>query len=421
MAQIEARPEPTAATPSALRAAPLISTILLTEASIACLMFAIAQQYPVARLHVGQEYAGFAVSAYGLAKLPSQPVVGWLADHYGAKLVLLLGVLISLPPIVAMATVRHAWTFVILSGLFGVTVAVVWPCVYAIIGGRFRPWQQGRLLGTVQLATVLGNGAGIVVGAWLIDHVSFDAAFGAAFLLKALALASVVIEPDDVRGARLEGGFRQRLGELRGAFNPAVRMLVAVIVMLSVGVSLLLPALKPYSEHLHFAKFSSFVFFLIPPAAIAVAILVPAGYMADRLGRIIPVLAGVTFSPFLLWGLSATDDRWIASGLAILVVAGYGMVLPASSALVMDQTRDETRGLLVGAVTAMQAVGLAIGPALGGQITVEWGATAAFKASAVLVAVGVVMTYAFVLRYRHALPVPGRRPRSRTPESRPPA
>ncbi len=378
----------------------LIAVIFLTEAVIGILLLAINPQYPNSELHVGVRFTGLAISVYGAAKMPGQPIGGWLADRMEPRVVLIAGSTLALPVILLMERLHNVWLYIAAWALFGLALAVVWPTVYSIIGHRFRADLQGRLLALISMGQIAGTAVGTGVGAVVVDHLSYSAAFGLAGLLEAgaVAVAVAVVRGGDMdtRRAAEHGEHAAGFASIRALLSTSVVMLIVIIMLLSVAVAMLTPDLKPYSEQILGLKYSTFVLLLVPPALVAALLLVPAGYLADRYGRNLPIAIGVFLFPASLLAITFTRAPIGASLFASAAAAGYVLMLPALSASLLDISAANNRGLLTGISTSIQAIGLVVGPALGGVLVDGYGPLAPFR-GAVLIMLGtalLVLVYA---------------------------
>jgi MFS family permease len=382
--------------------------IFLSEAAIAVLLLAVNVQYPRSVLRVGAIVTGLAFSAYGAAKMPGQPFSGWLADRIDPRRVLIGGLALSLPVIALMERLHFAWSYVASWALFGLALAAVWPSAYAITGRRFRPAVQGRLLALISMAQIAGTATGTEAGAILVDHVSYSAAFGVAFVfqLLALLLALIVIPSDRPDRGPLSHADRpipttRGYAALRSIISINVAVLITVIMLVNMASPMLAPDLKPYSARVLHLKYDEFVLLLVPPAAIAALMLVPAGYVADRFGRNLPLLVGLLLFPCGLLAITFVREPLVAMLWGCVGVIGYVLCLPALNASLLDVSTERNRGLVTGVSTSIQAIGLVIGPIIGGALIDLFGPLAPFRAAVVVILAAFCLAIVYAARTRH--------------------
>jgi MFS transporter, YNFM family, putative membrane transport protein len=74
------------------------------------------------------------------------PVAGWLARHYGAPRVAIVGFLLAAAGLIAEAiAVRSLWALVLASVIFALGVATIVPAVIALVGSRGGSSRAGAL------------------------------------------------------------------------------------------------------------------------------------------------------------------------------------------------------------------------------------------------------------------------------------
>jgi MFS family permease len=384
----------------------LVSAIFLTEAVIGILLLAVNPEYPRARLHADAKVVGGAFSLYFAAKTIGQPVSGLLADRLSPRLVLIGGIIACIPTIAWMMTARSAWGYLASWLLFGLTLAVVWPAMYALVGRHFPPTIHARLLAIVSAAQIAGTAVGTIGGAQIADRLSFDAAFilaGALLAFAALCTATTTRTAGSVYAAdapHARTAPRPGLAAALSVLTLDTALLIALITILSAAVAMLAPDLKPYSAHVLHMRYADFVLLLVPPAVLAGALLLPAGWLADRLGRALPALAGLALFALGLGLIAVAHGRGSALFAACCAAVGYVLALPALSALLLDLSTAQNRGLLTGLTTSIQATGAIVGPAIGGALISGYGARAPFRVATVVVVAALLLAVPLALRAR---------------------
>jgi MFS family permease len=395
----------------------IVSIIFLTEAAIATIFFSLVQEYPSHLLRMGHEgaghgflragaaYTGYALSAYGLTKLPGQPLSGWIADRWGARPTLIVGLASKLGVIAMMALIADPLAFVILCAAYGLTSAVVWPALYAIVGDSYEASSRGRITAGINGAQLAGTALGFAGGVVIIGRAGFGAGFAFAFGCNVLALLLGLVheprvgtEPQREAEVRSSPGFMCQMSGLFSALTPSLGMLVTILVLVSVAVSILVPNLRPYSVAVLHMTFTEFALLLSIPAAIAILTLVPSGVVSDRLGRSTPMIVAAGLWTVALFLLTLTRSWMIVLPLASVAAFAYALGLPAWSASLIDMSTAGRRGLQVGIASAIQTVGLAVGPAMGGLLVAHLGVFAPLQVSAAIMAIVLCLSVAYRTR-----------------------
>ena len=138
-----------------------------------------------------------AVSVYsveGLAGLGGRLVFGVAGDRYGAKRVLIVGLLIQALAIGSYPFVRELGEFYFMAVIFGAAYGGVMPLYAVLARDYFSQSIMGTVLGAATMLSSLGMSAGPVVGGWIFDTYGgyswlFFASFGLAVGAMAIAFS----------------------------------------------------------------------------------------------------------------------------------------------------------------------------------------------------------------------------------------
>ena len=148
-----------------------------------------------------------AVSIYsveGLAGLGGRLLFGTLADRFGVKLILIVGLLIQAAVIPAYLTVNQVSGFYALAVIFGGTYGGVMP-LYAVLA---REYFGQRILGTVfgaaTMLSSIGMSFGPLAGGWAYDTYGNYTWLFLGSALIGLGAVAVAIAFPPVRQARLQ-------------------------------------------------------------------------------------------------------------------------------------------------------------------------------------------------------------------------
>ncbi|MEM9482898.1 MAG: MFS transporter [Cyanobacteria bacterium P01_F01_bin.116] len=175
------------------------------------------------------------------------------------------------------------------------------------------------------------------------------------------------------------------------------------------GLAGLLPALPLYIEQ--FGANGQQIGFVMASFAVGLLTMRPVmARMTDERGRKPVLLIGllaiaiapllywlVPFLPEQTWQISVGEYRWrIESAIALMMIfrAFHGLSIAsfvtAYSALVADLAPPNQRGELIGYMSLVNPIGMAVGPALGGYLQASSGFTQVFLLMAILGAAGLV-------------------------------
>ena len=201
----------------------------------------------------------------------------------------------------------------------------------------------------------------------------------------------------DVRASARGDGARAAttLGLPRDVYEP-LRTLLASQFVLFLGVGALLPALPLYAQSIGLSSSANGVVISAPALAMLVLNL-PLGRATDRYGRKPLMMGGMVV--MALADVGTAMSRSVAALVPMRMLLGVGRAgcECGDRAYLADLCArvPEKRGIIVAGQSTVHAVGLVIGPLLGGRLMEAYGAPAAFYYVAAA-AVGTAIGYSFL-------------------------
>ena len=185
------------------------------------------------------------------------------------------------------------------------------------------------------------------------------------------------------------------LGLPRDVYEP-LRTLLASQFVLFLGVGALLPALPLYAQSIGLSSSANGVVISAPALAMLVLNL-PLGRATDRYGRKPLMMGGMVV--MALADVGTAMSRSVAALVPMRMLLGVGRAgcECGDRAYLADLCArvPEKRGIIVAGQSTVHAVGLVIGPLLGGRLMEAYGAPAAFYYVAAA-AVGTAIGYSFL-------------------------
>lgn len=133
-------------------------------------------------------------SAEGIAGLGGRLLFGLLGDRFGARRIVVLGLMVQALGAGAYYFTRSAGEFYAVAILFGLAYGGVMP-LYAVIAREYFPMRiMGTVFGAAAMISSLGMALGPAVGGWLFDTFGgygflYVASFGMGLAAVAVALA----------------------------------------------------------------------------------------------------------------------------------------------------------------------------------------------------------------------------------------
>jgi EmrB/QacA subfamily drug resistance transporter len=161
-----------------------------------------------AELHATITDVQWVVEAYALFLGALILVGGSMGDQLGRKRVFLFGVVSFTAASIFCGFATSPRMLIIARGLQGIGAAFLVPGSLAIISATFNDVDRGRAIGTWSGFSAITTAIGPVVGGWLIEHVSWRAAFFVnvplAAIVVMLSLMFMNESHDEARTARID-------------------------------------------------------------------------------------------------------------------------------------------------------------------------------------------------------------------------
>jgi MFS family permease len=351
-----------------------------------------------ARWRVGFVGLGLALTVYAVTSVLAQMPMGWLADRFGSRKLLIAALCAGGAALASIGIVdRYSWLLVA-AGLMGVAGAVYHPADYAILAARVTPSRMGRAFSIHTCAGMLGNAAGPLAMLLLVPRLGLEGALVAAGLVGPLVAVplylATAVEGDFLVRARQHGAAARGRGGT--VFTPALFGLVLFFALLSLSSSGLtnfsIPALTN-GFHLPFAAANLALTAYLTATALGV---LAGGFVADMTRRHCDVAAGGFGLNALIILAIATVGFGSAALVALMGAAGLlsGIIQPSRDMLVRAAAPAGAIGRAFGIVTVGLSIGGIFGPMLFGWIMDRGAPRWVFGASALFMVLTVATALA---------------------------
>jgi MFS family permease len=380
---------------------PLGLAVFFAQAGLGVVLFAIFQEYVPNGLHAGTAWGGYLLSAYGAARFASEGPTGAIADRMARRHVLLFSFLFLIPGIAAMSATENRVALLACAIVTGFGTAFLWPATYAMSADIYPPARRGMVIGFLNVAQLVGFGIGALVGALLVEEHS-AVVFLIAILAVGLgavpailgvpryALPTAIVEADAVRP------------RLRDVWTAQLATVSALVFATTATVAMIVPAIRPYGKEELGISISTTTLLLIPAVAIGAALYVPAGHLADRYGRALPIIIGQVLLVAGMLGVAETRSIPVAMIAAVFIFGGNVFSVPAVNAAIMDLAPASHRGTVIGLTVALSGLGIAMGPGLGGFLASVLSPAAVFRIGAVTAFATLIAAVLYLRHYREA-------------------
>lgn len=177
---------------------PTVITLAIAMFSATLGVGIVAPVLPVRAEELGASGAevGLTFSAFAITQLFVSPFTGRIADRYGRKQFILLGIATYVVAALGWRETGSIEVVIALRALTGIGSGLVFSLVLSYIGDLAPPGQEGRYMGVFGVFEFLGFGLGPVISGVIRDLAGFDAVFLAmAGMLTTSGLVILVFLP----------------------------------------------------------------------------------------------------------------------------------------------------------------------------------------------------------------------------------
>ena len=323
-----------------------------------------------ATLGVGYVELGFALTVFNVTSGIIQTPMGWASDRFGARRVLIAGLLLGGFAYVSLGLFpTYAW-MLCASVLLGIANGVYHPADYAILGSVIEPSRLGRSFSIHTFAGFLGSAIAPVAMLGMAAFWGMGPAIVASGILAIVVALPLMAAPwlDRAVIASTPEGSAQI--PMRRLLTPAVLGLVGFFTLLSLSSGALtnysavaLTSMYGISLSAANVALSGYLF------ASAIGVLA-GGFVADATKRHGDVAAACFGGSAVLILLVGTIDLGPVLLFLAMATAGFmsGMISPSRDMLVRAASPPGAFGRVFGIVTTGFNIGGTIGPLIGGWI-----------------------------------------------------
>lgn len=359
------------------------SVVLLLAGSVALMMTGAGIIMPVfarrlSELGDGVQALGLMTMAFALAQMLAAPLMGSLADRYGRRPLVLLGLLAFAFTNVTYLFLQTTASIILVRALGGLFTAGIFPAAIGAVADVFPENRRARWVGIIMGGYGVGFIFGPVLGGFLYDGWGYIAPFAFSAAAGGLALLAAwwqVPETRPLAVRRREALRQQRLSRIHaeppaGLLASLPRPLIIFITLLGIDFvgSFAFAFIEPQMIFYMYDElgWSTSAFGIVVGVYGLAMVLgqLGLGNLSDRIGRKPVIVLGQILSVALYAGIVLTTDFSLI--LVISLVAGLGAALtaPALSAFFLDITPEKNRSQVVGIKGSALALGGVVGPLL---------------------------------------------------------
>ena len=358
-------------------------------------LFVLPMLFPFLKEQLGVGYIelGFALTVFGVVSGLTQAPIGYLADHIGARKVLLIGLTVGGLALIMLGLHLSYASLIVCAALLGLANSVYHPCDYAILSTHMDEARMGRAFSVHTFAGFLGGAVAPAIMAALVATVGGLGALivaGAVGPVAALLLIAVRIPDASSADRKTDGAPAPQ----QSIVTPAIIVLTIFFMLLGLsnaGISNfgVVALMSGYGVTFSAANIALTAFL----GASAVGVLA-GGYLADRTQRHGNVAAACFAINAVIISVIATINLPSAVLTAAMGLAGFlgGVIAPSRDMLVRNAAPAGAAGRAFGIVSTGFNFSGILSPLLFGWIMDQslphwvFGASVAFMVLTVLLA-----------------------------------
>jgi len=349
-------------------------------------------------LGAGGLQVGIIIASFNLARTLCNPLAGRLSDRWGRKPFIVAGLLLYALVSVFYVMATRVEALILVRFLHGFTSVLVGPVAMALAADIAPSHRLGRYMGTLNMAVMLGLGAGPVLGGIIRDLFGMAAAFYAMGGLALLTFMGVA--------AFLPGSDRSTQSAKAKTIFPFKKLISHRVVQ---GIFLLrffvaagqgsvytfLPLLA-----LRMQLSSSQVGIILGINIFLIALLQRVcGDLADRVNPVHMIITGTFLSGLAVAGMPFVNGFGLILGLNILMGIGNGIAMPAGFVITGQLGKKMGMGSIMGVTDTGWSLGMIVSPILSGIIMDTLGLPVIFLTGGILITIGTVLISLFLKDY----------------------
>ena len=346
-----------------------------------------------AQLGVGYIELGFALTVFAVTSGLTQAPIGYLADHIGARKILLIGLTVGGCALIGLGLHLSYPALIVSAVLLGLANSVYHPADYAILSAHMDNARMGRAFSIHTFAGFLGGAVAPAIMAALVSGIGgLGALIVAGAIGPLVALFLIVLGIPDAGGNK--GNAKDDKASKASVITPALMVLTAFFTLLSLSTSGInnfgvVALMGGYGASFSTANVALTAFL----GASAIGVLA-GGYLADwthRHSQVAAACFAVNAALVLLIALVTLPSAALTLAMGLAGFLG-GVIAPSRDMMVRNAAPAGAAGRAFGIVSTGFNFGGIVSPLLFGWIMDQhmphwvFGASVIFMALTVLLA-----------------------------------
>ncbi|HXG35929.1 MAG TPA: MFS transporter [Dehalococcoidia bacterium] len=345
---------------------------------------------PLYVLHVGgkESQVGVVMGVAALTALLLRPLVGYSADRWGRKPLVILGPATYLVTALVYPFAGAVGPLVAVRVLHGFGLAANSTGLTTYVADRAPPHRRAEMMGTFGAALNIASATGPFVGFWLLDTYGFDSVFMLSGVMAAIGV---------LLGSQIPERWERKQDEpstpgIAIPFSSEVLFPSILCVCVTVTFGAVTSYLAVLSDQEGIGNPG--VFFLTYSLTLILVRLV-SGRLADRFGRIAVVIPGFMVLAGAMLMIAATTQIYMLAIAAVIYGMGFGSLHPTLLAMVVDRAKPGKLGVAMGTFSGAFDLGSGGGGAMWGLAVLALGVRGMYLTTALAPLLGLLLIASF--------------------------
>jgi len=324
----------------------------------------------------GVEALGYMTMAFALAQFVAAPFMGSLADRYGRRPLIIIGLLAFATANVGFLFAASTNVFILVRLLEGAFTAGIFPAAMGMVSDIAPEEQRARWAGILMGSYGAGFILGPVLGGFLYDRWGFAMPFIASAVMATLAIiAALIVLPETHTPAirKRDRLLKQREDTHResGAQSiidtlPKPLYILLTLLLVDFMIVFTFAFVEPEMVFYFYDQLGwSTVQFGIIVGVYGLSMVIGQwllGPLSDRFARKPVIVIGLFLNASLYIGLAAITNFYIMLGIAALAGVGEALMMPSLSAYYIDISDKRYRARILGFKESAASLGGVVGP-----------------------------------------------------------
>jgi ACDE family multidrug resistance protein len=325
-------------------------------------------------LGISKFQSSLIISIFSLAAGLFIPLIGYLSDRFGRKVVIIPALIIygAAGILAGFGAIWDSYTVIIIArAIQGFAAAGTAPIAMALVGDLYEGGTESKALGLIEASNGAGKVLSPIIGSLLMLIVWYASFFAFPVFCALSLLAVIFLIKERKRSQKQE--LKAYLGKIKCIFKEKGRWLVTAFFAGSLGLFILFGVLFYLSNILEDKPYN--IDGVVKGLILAIPLLgmvitsYTTGSLIKKKGLLMRVLMNVGLIAMTV-SLAATlfflKNIYVFIGLLTISSIGTGMLLPCLNTLITGAVEKSERGMITSLYNSLRFLGVAVGPPLFG-------------------------------------------------------